>query len=393
MSLLYDFIKDLLLNSEVYPKLAIYGAALGTFVITVIFSLIIFLIVRSILVKVVGKVVRHTRGIWDNVLYAHKVFHVLAHFVPAIIIYTSSGFAGSDLTWFPAFIIGTARIYILAVIIIASVRFLDSVQEIYNTYPYAGDRPIKGYIQIVKILVYFIGGIFILAVLMEQNPWSIFAGLGAMAAVLVFVFRDPILGFVASIQLAANKMVKPGDWIMVPKFNIDGTVEDISLTTVKIRNWDKTITTIPTYSLVSESVINWIGMMESGGRRIQRSISIDMTSISFCDEVFLQKLKNSPYLSHFSRKLNVTNSDAKTNLSLFKQYLESYCGTHPGINSNMTRIVRFLQSSEKGLPIEIIVFSKFQQAEVFESLQAELLNHIIAILPEFELRVFQNPTI
>lgn len=393
MSLLYDFIKDLLLNSEVYPKLAIYGAALGTFVITVIFSLIIFLIVRSILVKVVGKVVRHTRGIWDNVLYAHKVFHVLAHFVPAIIIYTSSGFAGSDLTWFPAFIIGTARIYILAVIIIASVRFLDSVQEIYNTYPYAGDRPIKGYIQIVKILVYFIGGIFILAVLMEQNPWSIFAGLGAMAAVLVFVFRDPILGFVASIQLAANKMVKPGDWIMVPKFNIDGTVEDISLTTVKIRNWDKTITTIPTYSLVSESVINWIGMMESGGRRIQRSISIDMTSISFCDEVFLQKLKNSPYLSHFSRKLNVTNSDAKTNLSLFKQYLESYCSTHPGINSNMTRIVRFLQSSEKGLPIEIIVFSKFQQAEVFESLQAELLNHIIAILPEFELRVFQNPTI
>lgn len=393
MSLLYDFIKDLLLNSEVYPKLAIYGAALGTFVITVIFSLIIFLIVRSILVKVVGKVVRHTKGIWDNVLYAHKVFHVLAHFVPAIIIYTSSGFAGSDLTWFPAFIIGTARIYILAVIVIASVRFLDSVQEIYNTYPYAGDRPIKGYIQIVKILVYFIGGIFILAALMEQNPWSIFAGLGAMAAVLVFVFRDPILGFVASIQLAANKMVKPGDWIMVPKFNIDGTVEDISLTTVKIRNWDKTITTIPTYSLVSESVINWIGMMESGGRRIQRSVSIDMTSISFCDEVFLENLKNSPYLSNFSRKLNVTKSDAKTNLSLFKQYLESYCSTHPGINSNMTRIVRFLQSSEKGLPIEIIVFSKFQQAEVFESLQAELLNHIIAILPEFELRIFQNPTI
>ena len=231
-----------------FPRLATYGAALGTFVILVILSLIIFLIVRTILVKVVGKVVKHTRGIWDTTLYSHKVFHVLAHFVPAVIIYTSSGFAGNDLTWFPTFIIGIARIYILAVFIIATVRFLNSVQDIYNTYPYANDRPIKGYIQLVKILTYFIGGIFILAVVMEQNPWSIFAGLGAMAAVLVFVFRDPILGFVASIQLAANKMVKPGDWISVPKFSIDGTVEDISLTTVKIQNWDKTITTIPTYS-------------------------------------------------------------------------------------------------------------------------------------------------
>ena len=262
MSLLYEFIKDLLLTSNVYPKLAIYGSALGTFVILVVFSMIIFIIVRSILIKIVGRMVKHTKGIWDNVLYSHKVFHVLAHFVPAILIYTSSGFAGTDLSWFPAFIIGTARIYILAVFMIASARFLDSVQEIYNSYPYSNDRPIKGYIQLVKILIYFIGGIFIMAVLMEQNPWSIFAGLGAMAAVLVFVFRDPILGFVASIQLAANKMVKPGDWITMPKFNIDGTVEDISLTTVKIQNWDKTITTIPTYSLVAESVINWNGMME-----------------------------------------------------------------------------------------------------------------------------------
>jgi miniconductance mechanosensitive channel len=406
MSLLYDFIKDLLLTSNVYPKLAIYGAALWTFVILVIFSLIIFLIVRSILIKIVGKVVKHTKGIWDNVLYSHKVFHVLAHFVPAIIIYTSSGFAGGDLTWFPAFITGTARIYILSVFMIASVRFLNSVQDIYNTYPYASDRPIKGYIQVAKILVYFMGGIFILAVLMEQNPWNIFAGLGAMAAVLVFVFRDPILGFVASIQLAANKMAKPGDWITVPKFNIDGTVEDITLTTVKIQNWDKTITTIPTYSLVSESVINWTGMMESGGRRIQRSINIDMTSIRFCDEVLMEKLKKYPFNiiepgnttnGNIQRKEenkgpNSATSLGRTNLSLFKEYLENYCALHPGIHANMTRMVRFLQSGEKGLPIEIIVFSKFQAAEAYESLQAEIFNHILVMLPEFDLRIFQNPT-
>lgn len=404
MSLLYEFIKDLLLNSNVYPKLAIYGAALGTFVIVVIFSLIIFLIVRTILVKVVGKVVKHTRGIWDNVLYSHKVFHVLAHFVPAIIIYTSSGFAGGDLTWFPAFITGTARIYILSVFMIASIRFLNSVMDIYNTYPYASDRPIKGYIQVAKILVYFIGGIFILAALMEQNPWSIFAGLGAMAAVLVFVFRDPILGFVASIQLAANKMVKPGDWITVPKFNIDGTVEDISLTTVKIQNWDKTITTIPTYSLVSESVTNWVGMMESGGRRIQRSISIDMKSIRFCDEVLIEKLKKTLILNNFielkdnsrskdkNQGLNLAAALGRTNLALFKEYLENYCAQHPGIHPKMTRMVRFLQSGERGLPIEIIVFSKFQAAEAYESLQAEIFNHILVMLPEFDLCIFQNPT-
>jgi len=408
MSLLYDFIKELLLNYQFYPKLATYGAALGTFVILIIFSLIIFLIVRAILIKIVHKVVKHTKGIWDNVLYSHKVFHVLAHFVPAIIIYTSTGFAGNDLTWFPAFIIGIARIYILAVFIVASVRFLDSVQDIYNTYPYANDRPIKGYIQLVKILIYFIGGIFILAVVMEQNPWSIFAGLGAMAAVLVFVFRDPILGFVASIQLAANKMVKPGDWITVPKFNIDGTVEDISLTTVKIQNWDKTITTIPTYSLVSESVTNWIGMMESGGRRIQRSISIDMTSIRFCDETFMENLRRTAHLNDFfnsgnSSKRNIAGDDknkgpvlaksvGRTNLLLFKEYLEAYCFTHPGIHENMSRMVRFLPSGEKGLPIEITVFSKLQQVDAYESLQAEILNHILAILPEFELRIFQNPS-
>jgi miniconductance mechanosensitive channel len=402
MSLLYDFIKDLLLKSDVFPRLANYGAALGTFLIIIFFSLIIFLIVRAILIKVVGKVVKHTKGIWDNVLYTHKVFHVLAHFVPAVIIYTSSGFAGDDLTWVPAFIIATARIYILIIFMIASLRFLDSVQEIYNTYPYANDRPIKGYIQLVKILIYFIGGIFILAAVMVQNPWSIFAGLGAMAAVLVFVFRDPILGFVASIQLAANKMVKPGDWITVPKFNIDGTVEDITLTTVKIQNWDKTITTIPTYSLVSEPVINWNGMMESGGRRIQRSISIDMTSIRFCDDAFMERMRNAPHLNNLisqgqsdkgsTPKRGATQSTARTNLSLFKEYLENYCSVHPGIHSNMTRMVRFLPSSEKGLPIEIIVFSKFQQAEVFESLQAEIFDQILAILPEFELRIFQNPS-
>jgi miniconductance mechanosensitive channel len=230
-----------------------------------------------------------------------------------------------------------------------------------------------------------------------------------MTAVLIFVFKDPILGFAASIQLAANKMVKPGDWITVPKFGIDGTVEDISLTTVKIRNWDMTITTIPTYSLVSEPVINWIGMSESGGRRIKRSVRIDLTSIRVCDEALMRKIKNSPLLNDLvslnnSENQTLKSKDSKkaliasvhgtiTNLSLFKEYLQGYCNEHPGIHSNMARLVRFLQSDEKGLPVEIIFFSKYSDMNVYESLQAEIFNHIFAILPEFELRIYQDPVV
>jgi miniconductance mechanosensitive channel len=412
MSLLYDFIKELLQNYGLVPKLAMYGAALSAFIMLVIFSLIIFFIVRSVMVKIIGRVVAHTKGIWDDVMFSHKVFHVMAHFVPAIIIYNSSGFAGNDLVWLPwlpMVIVIIAKIYILGVFVTAFNRFLNSFLDIYNTYPYAKDRPVKGYVQLLKVLIYFLGGITMIAILVGQNPVTIFAGLGAMAAVLLLVFRDVILGFVASIQLAANKMVKPGDWITVPKFDIDGTVEDINLTSVKIKNFDMTITTIPTYSLVSESMINWIGMKESGGRRIKRSISIDITSIRICDEALTAKLRKVAYLNNFINfdqsvhenlkdkegKLSISNDlyRSNTNLSLFKEYLEGYFNSHPAIHANMTRIVRFLQSDEKGLPVEIIVFSKFQEAEAFERLQSEIFNHIFAVLPDFELRVYQTPSI
>ena len=260
----------------------------------------------------------------------------------------------------------------------------------------------------MKILVYFFGAIFIVAVLVNKNPGSLFAGLGAMAAVLLLVFRDPILGFVASIQLAANNMVKPGDWITIPRFNVDGTVYDISLTTVKVQNWDKTITTIPTYSLVSESVTNWIGMIESGGRRIQRSVNIDINTIRLCDQVMLDRISRLPHFNEFLNPESSNGDDYQddlnvaqfkmdlfefpTNLSLFKKYLEGYCCSHPGIHENMTRMVRFNQSNERGLPVEVIVFSKAQQGDLYEALQAEIFDHIFAILPEFGLRVFQSPS-
>ena len=399
MSIFYDMIKGFFPHYQVYPELAIYGAVFTTFAIIVLFSMILFFITRTILERIIGKLIKRTKGNWDDLLYSNRFFQVLAHFIPAIIIYLTSGFGVKDLEWLPSILKGIASIYILIVFVLASLKFLDAAQDVYNTYPYARERTIKGYIQLMKILVYTGGAIFFLAILLGQNPGSILTGLGALTAVLAFVFRDPILGFVASIQLAANKMVKQGDWITLPKNNIDGTVEDITLTSVKIQNWDKTFTTIPTYSLVSEPMINWVGMIESGGRRIQRSINIDITSIRFCDQSLIDKLKKVPHLGDFFHisesaipEKNHLSIDHATNLSLYKKYLEFYCSSHPDIHENMTRMVRFLQSTERGLPVEITFFSKFQEVYAFESLHAEIFNHFLAILPYFELRVFQNPS-
>jgi miniconductance mechanosensitive channel len=408
MFVLYEYIKEFMLSNGLLPRIAIYGSALISFSSLIVVASIVFLILKMIFVKILGRIVLRTKGIWDETLYSHKVFHILIHIIPAAIIYSSSGFAGEDLIWLPALIKGFAQIYLAVVVVNAFVRFLNAGQEIYNNYPYAKDRPIKGYIQVMKILVYFFGGIYFASVLIGQNPASLFAGLGALAAVLMFVFKDPILGFVASIQLAANNMVKTGDWITVPKFDVDGTVYDISLTTVKVQNWDKTITTIPTYALVSESVTNWIGMIESGGRRIQRTVNIDITSIRLCDQPLLDRINKLPGFNYLvnskspgivdykkgnnTEAFKMTVFDVPTNLALFKKYLEGYCRVHPGIHENMTQIIRFLQSTEKGLPIEVNVFSKAQQSDLYEALQAEIFDHIFAVLPEFDLRVFQNPS-
>ena len=233
-------------------------------------------------------------------------------------------------------------------------------------------------------------------------------GLGAMAAVLILVFKDTILGFVASIQLSANKMVNVGDWISMPKYNADGTVIDISLNTVKVQNWDKTIATIPTYALVSESFNNWKGMEESGGRRIKRSINIDMKSVDFLNKDQIDKFRKYHVLKDYitskekeisdynkSLKLDedtITNGRKMTNLGTFRKYLENYLHNHPKIHQDMTFLVRHLQPTEKGLPIEIYVFSNDQAWANYESIQADIFDHILAIIPEFGLRVFQNPT-
>ena len=402
MQVVYDYLRELFLNAQMHPRIAIYLAALGTFLILSLISLILFFPLRKLLIKIIERFTIHTETLWDDVLFEHKVFHAVAHLIPAVFIYASAGFGAEDLVSLPEIIQGIAKIYITYAVVLSLIRFLDASQDIYNTYPFAIERPIKGYLQLIKIFIYSIAAIILVSILVNQDPGRLFAGLGAMAAVLMFVFKDPILGFVASIQLAANKMVKPGDWITVPKFAVDGTVVDISLTTVKIQNWDKTITSLPTYSLVSESVTNWIGMQESGGRRIQRAVFIDMAGIRFCDQKFVDRIANLPIIRSFmdqKREINPAFPEWKekmgsqpTNLTLFRAYVEAFLWVNPGTHNEMTLIVRYLQSTERGLPLEYIVFCKEQQSDKFEYIQAEIVDHLLAIISEFDLKIFQNPS-
>jgi miniconductance mechanosensitive channel len=306
------------------------------------------------------------------------------------------------------FISTFTNIYFVVIFVKVVSGVLKASNDIYLTTPYAANRSIKGYIQLIMILVYFIAAILIIAFILKKSPLGLLTGLTAFAAVLLLVFKDPILGLVASIQLSANNMLKPGDWIEVPKNNANGTVIDISLTTVKVQNGDKTISTIPTYSLVSDSFLNWSGMEESDGRRIKRSINIDMKSIRFCDDQMLDKFqkfrliesyvveKQKEILEH-NKKLGVEdelifNGRRQTNLGIFRKYLEAYLMNKPEINKSMTIMVRQLQPSETGLPIEIYAFSQNKQSIEYESVQSDIFDHILAIIPEFGLRVFQAPS-
>ncbi len=387
------------------------GATTRTVIVAVIiFSLAILadLITRRIIVSGIKRIVRKSKTQIDDILIQRRVFHKLAHIVPGLLIYSTAGFIFSDYPVLGDIVTRLALIYIIIVLLLSIDSFINALHQIYLTTPISNGRPIKGYVQVVKIIIYFIAIILIIASLTKESPGKLLTGLGAMAAVLMLVFKDTILGFVASIQLSANKMVVPGDWISMPSHNADGTVIDISLNTVKVQNWDKTIATVPTYALVSDSFRNWKGMEESGGRRIKRSLNIDMNSVRFVDDEMAEKFKKIHLLKDYvvSREEEILkyNEDNKidgsilvngrrmTNLGTFRKYVEEYLHQHPKIHNDMTFLVRQLQPDERGLPIEIYVFSNDQAWANYEAIQSDIFDHILAVLPEFDLKVFQNPS-
>ena len=403
MKSLYALLNQIFLDFNFLEMYAKLSAVMVTILAIIVVAAIVHWITKWIVIKIIHRLVEKSKTDWDDYLLKHKVFQALSHLASAMVFYYSCNF--SEILEVTSLLTTFTNIYFVIIFVKVVSGTLKAANDIYLTTPYAASRSIKGYIQLIMILVYFVAAIFIIAFIFKKSPLGLMTGLTAFAAVLLLVFKDPILGLVASIQLSANNMLKPGDWIEVPKHNANGTVVDISLTTVKVQNGDKTISTIPTYSLVTDSFLNWSGMEESDGRRIKRFINIDMKSVRFCDNQMLEKFQNFRLIrSYVTEKQNeiiehntklgvvddhIPNGRRQTNLGIFRKYLEIYLKNNPYINNDMTFLVRYLQPTESGLPIEIYVFSKEKQLSDYESIQADIFDHILAIIPEFELRVFQ----
>lgn len=404
LEILTDWIIDQGLEIS-YANIAARGILLGLIIVV---SLIADLVAKRFFLSGLTAMVNRSKTQWDDVLLGKKVFSRLAHLAPAIVIYMliSIPLEGYDTA------ISLVKSVTVIYMILMGIRALDAILnaslEIYNTYEVSNRIPIKGFIQVFKIIIYFISAIFIISILLNKTPVYLFSSLGALTAVLMFIFKDAILGFVAGIQLSANQMVATGDWISMPKYGADGDIVEIALTTVKVQNWDKTITTIPTYALITESFKNWRGMSESGGRRIKRSINIDMNSIQFCTEEMLNRFSKIQYISAYIERMkkelqefnqkeliddsNIVNGRRMTNIGTFRAYIEAYLSNLPMINKEMTFLVRQLAPTEHGLPIEIYVFSKVKEWAEYESIQANIFDHLLAVIPQFDLRIFQAPS-
>lgn len=388
-----------------------YAIMLKTFIVVILIFLLAYIanfFTKKLLLAYIRQWIKKSKTLWDDKLLEHRLLDRLSNYAPALIIYFTVPAALANYPETVSFIQSVLSFVMIVIGILVIDSLLNVFHDIYKAFPISKDVSIRGYIQVAKIIAYFIGGILILSVIMGESPVVFLTGLGALAAVLLLVFKDTILGFVASIQLSANDMVRIGDWIEMPGHNADGPVTEITLNTVKVRNWDQTITTVPTYALVSESFYNWRGMSESGGRRIKRSISIDIKSVKFCTPEMIEKFRKVRVLATYindkeeeMRQYNeahgiddsvVVNKRRQTNIGVFRKYCELYLRNHSKIHQNMTFLIRHLQPSETGIPIEIYVFTTEQEWAVYESVQADIFDHILSVVPEFGLRIFQNPS-
>ena len=364
---------------------------------------------RKILLKVVSRLVKQTKATWDDIVFDRKVMVHLSRMVAPILIYILLPLAFSDAESATlALILRFCLIFIIIMFLSFISALLTAVYTVYSEKEQFRDRPLKGLLQTVQVILYFVGGIIVVSILIDRSPGVLLTGLGASAAVLMLVFKDSIMGFVSGVQLSANNMLKVGDWITMPKYGADGDVIEVSLNTVKVRNFDKTITTIPPYLLVSDSFQNWRGMQESGGRRIKRSINIDMNSVRFCTPEMLAKYRKIQLLANYVEQTEqvikeyneehhidnsiLVNGRRQTNLGVFRAYLNCYLKRHPGVNHNMTCMVRQLQPTDHGIPLELYFFSATTSWIPYEDLQSDVFDHLLAIISEFDLHVFQSPS-
>jgi miniconductance mechanosensitive channel len=358
-------------------------------------------ILKFIIVKIIKRWVDKSTNEYDDIFYEKGVFNRLSHLAPALIIAWLAPIPLAEYPKLAAFVDVATDIYIIVIVLLVINSVINAFHDIFNLMPFAKNRSIKGYVQMVKTIVFFVGALMVLSILVKKDMSSLFAGITAFAAVLMFVFKDAILGLVAGIQISSNDILRVGDYIEMPNRNADGTIIDISLSIVKVQNANRTITTIPTYAFVSESFWNWRGLENSEGRRIRRFINIDMSTIRYCDDKLLNKLRKNellkPYFDLKDKEYELAGNKilwegkAYTNSQLFRAYIEAYLKSSSFINTRMNFMVRHLQPTEHGLPIEVYVYSFEKAGPKYEAIQADIFDHIIAIAPEFGLKVFQRP--
>ena len=364
-------------------------------------------VAKQRILAAISLVIKRTKFAWDDELLEHRVFERFGRLVPALVIYFGIPVVPGVGPEAEAFIRHVAAAFMVAVVVLAIGALLTAVNDIYERFEMAAHRPIKGYLQVSKIVVYVLGAVVVLATLMNRSPLIFLSGIGAMTAVLMLVFKDTLLSLVASIQLMSNDMVRVGDWIEMPKYNADGDVIDIALHTVKVQNWDNTITTVPTSKFIEDSFKNWRGMSESGGRRIKRSIWIDKGTIRFLSDEEITRFKRfallRDYIEQKQKELRDynealggepgdVNMRRLTNIGTFRAYILNYLKNHPKIHQEKTLMVRQLAPTPHGIPLEVYVFTNDTAWSVYEGIQADIFEHVMALVPEFGLRLFQNPT-
>jgi len=402
------FITDFLIANGMTEPTANFIGITATIILILLLAYASYWITKRYMVHAIEIIFQRSKNTWDDALVQHGFVRRLSLLMPIIVVYMSA-----DLM-LPGQAMTSELFKRLAMVffVFAGVWMLDAIllaiREIYNKSDVSIRRPIRGYLDGIKIIAYAMAGIFIVSILTGKSPWGVLSILGGFTVVLMLVFKDTILGFVASIQLSGHDMVRVGDWIEMPKYGADGDVINVTIHTIKVRNWDKTITTIPTYSLVSDAFKNWRGMSESGGRRIKRALHIDMSSIKFCTDEMLERFRKFDLIKHYitekqkeiaiynkehtSNPEQLINGRRQTNIGVFRAYIIAYLKKHPKIHQSMTFLVRHLEPTQYGLPVQIYVFSNDQVWANYEAIQADVFDHLLAAVPEFDLRLFQNPS-
>ena len=375
-----------MIQAGMSESIAILLLRIGIIIAMLILAIIVDRICRKAFVPLVKKITAKTDFTWDDYLLNENVLNDFCRLVAPVIIYVIMPMtlpADSILDLLMKF----CRVYIIAVFIKLLFSIIDSFYTLSSEHDKLKNHSMKGFYQMLKLVVICIGTIVIISTVVGKNPGVILTGLGAGTAILMLVFQDTIKGFVAGIQLIANDMIRPGDWIAMPKYGADGDVLEVTLTTVKVQNWDKTIITVPPYSLVNDSFQNWRGMFDHGGRRIKRSLNIDMNTVRFCTKEEMDAFRQQPWMERFEQ-----TGKEEVNLYIFRHYVDHYLRHHPKVNPDMTLLVRQLQPTAQGLPIELYFFSADTRWVKYEEIQAEVFDHVLAVLHTFGLKVFQSPS-